>query len=257
MPDSDDLQSLLDALDASLDATFETRLRDALAEKPRAWLVDELTRHVLRERHLADAPRSSLTHRHARAMEPLAERRQRLQRIERMRLDDDALQQTIDRFRSFDRAALESGGFLIAPPHQGKEALDGRHRSAAGEALLQEAHDVFYALLYGTPTQGVRLTRVRRDFLTATLPAAKAMLLERFMLAVTATPAAGTWLDPEGLSDDVEARNILLQVEFGDGRDEQISAALIAVLRLINYLEINEEILYARIEHLERSTLVM
>ncbi|MEM9557205.1 MAG: hypothetical protein AAGC60_23300 [Acidobacteriota bacterium] len=255
MPKRDDLQSLLETLDASLDETFEARLRGALADRPKQWLVDQLTRQVLQERHLADASQPKLA-RSAPTIEPLAERRSRLQRIERLGLDEDTLRRTLERYRTLDRAALEARGLLLAPPHRGNEALTSRHRSAEGEALLQEAQDVFYALLFCAPAQGVHLSRVRRDFLTVTLPSAKAMLLERFMLAVTETPAAGTWLDPEGVSDDIEARNTLLQVEFGDDREEQVSDGLIAVLRLINNLEVNEEILYARIEQLEKSTLV-
>ena len=76
------------------------------------------------------------------------------------------------------------------------------------------------------------------------------------MLAVTETHADGTWLDPEGVSDDIGASNTILQVEYGDGPDALVSDALIVVVRLLNELEVNEEILYARIEGLERSTLV-
>ncbi|MEM8963497.1 MAG: hypothetical protein AAGD38_18585 [Acidobacteriota bacterium] len=255
MPSPDDLDSLLATLDARLDEAFETRLRNALSEKSQAWLIEQLTRHVLRERHLADTPRPKLA-RHGRTTEPLEARRSRIKRIERLQLDDDKLRQMLERYRSFDRKTLESDGLLLAPPHLGKEALTAPYRSDKGAALLQEAHDLFYALLFGTPEQSVRLPRTRRDFLTVTLPSKKAALLERFMLAVTETPAAGTWLDPEGVSDDIEARNTLLQVEFGDSHDELVSDGLIATLRLINYLEVNEEILYARIEQLEKSTLV-
>ncbi|MEM1180173.1 MAG: hypothetical protein AAGM22_17660 [Acidobacteriota bacterium] len=255
MSTPDDLQSLLDRLGTSLDETFEARLRDALAERSQAWLVEQLTRHVLRERHLAEAPHQKLA-RQGRLTEPVAARRQRLQRIERLQLDDAKLRHLLAGYGALDRAALEAEGYLVSPPHLGKQALDSSHRSARGDALLQDAHDLFYALLFGTPAQNVRLPRMRRDFLTVTLPSSKSALLERFMLAVTETPAAGTWLDPEGVSDDVGARNTLLQVEFGDSADGLISDGLIAVIRRINALEVNEEILYARIEQLEKSTLV-
>lgn len=249
------LEGLVAAIDAAMDGSFESRLRAELAAQEPAWLVDELVRLVVRERHLEASQQRQLS-RHAQHIEPLAERRRRLRRIEDLGLDGAKLEAIVERYRQLDRAALESGGFLVDPPHRGKEALDRHHRSADGESLLEEAHDLFYALLFCDSAQGVRLPRVQRDFLTVTLPSSKAALLERFMLAVTETRAAGTWLDPEGVSDDIEARNTVLQVEFGDTGGAQVSDGLVAVLRLVNNLEINEEILYARIERLEKSTLV-
>ena len=110
-------------------------------------------------------------------------------------------------------------------------------------------------MLFGDAKIGVRLPRDRRDFLTVTIPAPKANALERFMLAVTELRASGTWLDPEGISDDIGAPNTILQVEFGDSADGLISEALFVVLGMLNDLEVNEEILYGRIEDLERSNL--
>ena len=160
------------------------------------------------------------------------------------------------RFKGLTREALIAGKHLKDPPHKGKEAVDASHRSETGEALLTEAHDVFYALLFCDQGLGVALKRTKRDFLTVTLPSKKASSLERFMLAVTETRVAGTWLDPEGVSDDVEVSNTVLQVEFGDTDDDLVCDALIAVLGLINSLEVNEQILYARIEKIARSTLI-
>ncbi|MEO1086669.1 MAG: hypothetical protein AAFY88_20745, partial [Acidobacteriota bacterium] len=119
-------------------------------------------------------------------------------------------------------------------------------RSAEGEALLQEVHDLFYALLFCSPAQGVRLQ----------VPAAGVSVTASMKRSSRAALPDGTWLDPEGISDDIGARNTLLQVEFGDSSDGLISDGLIVIIRLINFLEINEEILYARIEQLEKSTLV-
>ena len=249
------LDDLVATLDAALDETFEERLRAELALRERSWLVDQLARRVLRERHVHAHEHRRLT-RHLSHVESTAQRHRRLERIERLGLDESALRAILGRYRALDRATLESKGYLISPPHEGEEALGPDHRSAEGERLLEEAHDLFYALLFCEAAQGVHLTRARRDFLTVTLPSKKADSLKRFMLAVTETSAAGTWLDPDGVSDDIDARNTVLQVEFGDTPDTMVCDALIAVLRMINNLEVNEEILYARIEQLEKSTLI-
>ncbi len=249
------LQDIVSALDGELEEEFEARLRARLENKDRAWLVATLTQQVLRDRHLHASPHRQLQ-RQAPHVEPLAERRRRLDRIRELGLTEDKLRETAERYRAFSRELLEADRYLVDPPHKGKEALNASHRTEAGEALLREAHDHFYALLFCDDQQGVQLPRRRREFLTVTIPAAKAGTLERFMLAVTETRVSGTWLDPEGVSDDVGATNKVLQVEYGDSHDGVVSDGLVAVLRVINNLEVNEEILYARIERLDRSTLV-
>ncbi len=250
-----ELQKIVSALDGELEEEFEDRLRKRLEDKDRAWLIDELTQYIRQDRHLHATPQRQLS-RQAPHVEPLAERKQRLNRIRELELTEDKLHQTTERYRGYTRERLESEGYLIDPPHKGKEALSTNHRNTEGEALLRDAHDLFYALLFCGERQNVRLPRGHRDFLTVTLPAAKSETLERFMLALTETPVSGTWLDPEGVSDDIGAANKILQVEFGDSPDGAVSDGLIAILGLINNLEVNEEILYARIERLERSTLV-
>jgi hypothetical protein len=47
----------------------------------------------------------------------------------------------------------------------------------------------------------------------------------------------------------------VVQVEYGETADESTGAAIVATLRLINNLEINEQILYPRMENMEESTL--
>ena len=251
----ENLADLIATLDGEVEEEFENRLRSALETKDRAWLLENLYRHLDHERHLKKNPQRQLARR-AEHVEPPAERRRRLARIRKLGLDASRLGAIVERYRSLDRERLESEGFLVEPPHKGQGALGPGQRSEAGEQLLQEARDVFYALLFGDEKIGVRLPRDRRDFLTVTLPSAKSNALERFMLAVTKLEAQGTWLDPEGVSDDVGAPNTVLQVEFGDSADEAISKALLVVIAKLNDLEVNEQILYARIEDLERSSLV-
>lgn len=216
------LEDLVSALEHDANADFESKLRAELATKSSAWLVDALVQEILKERHLRDLPQRQLS-RQAQHVEPLAARKARLGRIRRLGLDAAKLCTTVKKYRSLDRPALITQGYLVDPPHKGKAAIAGDQRSKEGEVLLQQANDLFYALLYCDAKLGVDLPRDHRDFLTVTLPSAKADTLERFMLAVTETRVTGTWLDPEGVSDDIEAKNTILQVEFSDAADKSIS----------------------------------
>lgn len=252
---ANDLHAIVSALDAEMEDTWTEKLRATLETKDASWLREALIQQVADGRHLHARPGRQLT-RHAQHVEPVAARRERLLRIRRMALTGQRLRDLVERYRAWSREGLETERFLLDPPHKGKGTLRAAHRSPEGEALLQQAHDLFYALLFCDAQQGVPLERTRRDFMTVTVPSHKAQSLERFMLAVTEVQGAGTWLDPDGVSDDIGATNKILQVEFGDTRDSLVSDGLIAALGMINDLEVNEEILYARIEQLERSTLV-
>jgi hypothetical protein len=48
----------------------------------------------------------------------------------------------------------------------------------------------------------------------------------------------------------------VLEIEYGEIEGERIGDGTVTALRLINNLEINEEILYGRMETIEPSTLV-
>ena len=251
-----DLDDLIQRVQSGLDSEWEPRIRAQLSDQDRQWLEDQLVKVARQDRASGSASHRSLS-RQAHHVESKKQRQERLERIRRLDLDAVKLQEILnEQYRGWDRKRLVAEGFLIDPPHKGLEALTEKHRSEAGEGLLQESRDLFYALLFSDQKQGVELIRSRRDFLTVTLPTPKKDALERFMLAVTETRATGTWLDPEGVSDDIDASNTILQVEYGDAPDHLISNALVTVLGMINELEVNEEILYARIECLQQSTLV-
>ncbi len=78
-----------------------------------------------------------------------------------------------------------------------------------------------------------------------------------FMKATTELSAMGTWQDPKGAANDLRADNILLQIEYGEIEGELIGDGVVIALGLINNLEINEEILYGRMENIEQSTLIV
>ncbi|NEP91435.1 MAG: hypothetical protein F6K18_34155 [Okeania sp. SIO2C2] len=76
------------------------------------------------------------------------------------------------------------------------------------------------------------------------------------MKATTEISGLGTWQDPDSVSNDSRADNIILQVEYGEIEGELIGSGIVTSLSLINNLEINEQILYARMINVEQSTLI-
>jgi hypothetical protein len=76
------------------------------------------------------------------------------------------------------------------------------------------------------------------------------------MRASTELSASGTWQDPESVSNDERADNVLLEVQYGDTKDERVGDGIIVTLSLINSLEVNEQILYARMIDVEQTTLI-
>ena len=77
------------------------------------------------------------------------------------------------------------------------------------------------------------------------------------MRASTEIEVAGTWQDPENVSSDERADNILLEVQYGEVADELVGDGIILALSLINNLEINEQVLYARMINVEETTLIV
>lgn len=75
------------------------------------------------------------------------------------------------------------------------------------------------------------------------------------MQAATEIGAEGTWRDPEQRAHDDRAANTLIQVEYGEIQGELVGNAIVATLKLINDLEVNEQVLYARMGNVEESTL--
>src|SRR5687767_4985235 len=231
-----------------LSPEFERRLRDALAQQDREWLIGELVRLTLSRHRLEDLDRD-------RAATELL-RAERLQRVAKLKLDESAVKRFIGDNEGRDRAKLIAEGFLTADaPEKGTQLLGGEHRSQQGDALLVRAKDMLFALLFGDESTGTKLDRVQQELLTLALPTAKAGALD-FMRASTELAAAGTWQDPESVSNDERADNVLLEVQFGETADELVGRGIVAALSLINSLEVNEQILYARMINIEETTLI-
>ena len=97
---------------------------------------------------------------------------------------------------------------------------------------------------------------MQQELLTIALPRGKAGSLD-FMRASTELAAAGTWQDPDSVSSDERADNVLLEVQFGEIASEQVGAGIVLALSLINNLEVNEQVLYARMINVEETTLIV
>ena len=159
-------------------------------------------------------------------------------------------------YTSYDRARLIAEGYLLASaPPKGGDLIRDEHRTEKGRFLLQHAKDILFALLFGDESTQTQFKRVQRELLTFALPRFKAEALD-FMKASTEMSAAGTWQDPDSVSNDARADNVIMEVEYGEIEGEAIGHGIVRGLSLINNLEVNEQILYARMINIEQSTLI-
>jgi hypothetical protein len=231
-----------------LSPEFEKRLRDALGQQDREWLVNELVRLTLSRHRLEDLERDGAATALLRA--------ERLQRVALLKLDEAAVKLFISDNEGRDRGRLIAEGYLKADaPEKGTTLLTDGHRTPQGSSLLIGAKDMLFGLLFGDAATGTKLNRVQQELLTLALPRSKAGALD-FMRASTELAAAGTWQDPDSVSNDERADNVLLEVQFGETADELVGRGIVTALSLINSLEVNEQILYARMINVEESTLI-
>ncbi len=241
---------LVRSINRELSPQFEERLRAALADQDREWLVDQIVRLTLDAHRLQEIDRKSEQEAKAKA------RAERIDRVRSLAFDESALRAFIDEHGVATRDSLIAGGLLEADaPAKGTLLLLPEHRSPEGEALLQRAKDVLFALLFGDESTSTPLTRTQHELLTFALPRFKAGALD-FMRAATELNAAGTWQDPDSVSNDERADNVLLEVQYGDNEEEIVGRGIIVALGLINNLEVNEQVLYARMINIEETTLI-
>jgi len=127
-------------------------------------------------------------------------------------------------------------------------------RTPQGIELLNSAKDMLWAALYGSPETNVSIQRVERELLVITIPGRKAFVFN-FFQAVTEVGALGTWRDPDERCHDADEPNMMLQVEYGESASEIVGDAIMVSIHIINLLEVNEVVLYARSSNIEQSTL--
>lgn len=180
----------------------------------------------------------------------------RAARIRAMAIDEALIGNYVARFGRISRDRMIEDGLLKpgAPP-RGSMAISAASLTPEGQALLRQSKDLLFGLLFGDVASGVRLGRTERELLTLVVPRAKAGALA-FMQASTELAGSGTWRDPADVANDARADNVIIEVEYGEVASEAVGNGILAALRVINLLEVNEQVLYARMTNVEQSSLV-
>lgn len=238
----DTINSIIKKAQDDLFPQLEAKIRLELEKKDKEWLIDQII-YLTCERHSLNEQKHKLE-----------DMRCRIDRIRKKGYNDQTIEDFINVYKTTDRTKLEERGFLLNAPHMGLATIESYQRSKKGEELLEEARDMLYVALYGDEKMNVNLTSGQEELLTMILPLSKSDSLF-FLKAVTETDAFGTWQDAEGVSSDDHTNNIGLQVEFNDNREGTIGMTVFVALNLINLLHVNEQILYARMEKIQRSSL--
>jgi hypothetical protein len=244
------IEEIIRSISRELSPQLEERLRAELAGRDHEWLVDQIVRLTLDAHALQEIDRRSERDQKA------AARAERLARVTQLDLDSATLLGFVERHNDVTRERLIADGLLRTDaPAKGTKLLGPEHRRSTGEVLLTRAKDVLFALLFGDETTNTRLERTGHELLTVAVPRFKAATLD-FMRASTELVAAGTWQDPDNISNDERAENVLIEVQFGETPDELVGRGVVTCLTLINNLEINEQVLYARMVNVEETTLI-
>ena len=208
------IDDLAHKIDRDLTPEFEERLREALAGWYREALVDELVRLALASR--GASARGAASESDGEVLESDTDRDERLQRVGALGLDADGARQFAASHGDVDREHLIGAGYLAAgAPPKGTTRLTAADRSPTGNDLLQHAKDVLFALLFGDEATDTRLVRVQQELLTLAVPRGKADALD-FMQASTELAAAGTWQDPDSVSNDIRADNVIIPRPTGN-----------------------------------------
>jgi hypothetical protein len=244
------IEAILRQINRDLVPQFEEKLRAHLAEQDKEWLIEQIVRLTLDAHSLEEMDRK-----HIREQET-KRRQERAERVKKLNLDEEKLREFADRYKGYSRERLIQEGFLTseAPP-KGGDLITDEFRSREGTDLLQLAKDMLFGFLFGDESTNTRFHRSQRQLLTLTVPRMKSEVLG-FMEATTELSAQGTWQDPKSVENDTRADNVVLEIEYGELEGERIGDGIVTALKLINNLEINEEILYGRMENIEQSTLV-
>lgn len=244
------IDAIVRQINKGLVPQFEEKLRAHLAEQDKEWLIEQIIRLTLDAHSLEEMDRKHIRE------EETKRRQERAERVKKLELDEDRLRNFVKQYKDYTRERLVEEGSLFADaPPKGGELIAQDSRSAPGNELLQHAKDVLFGFLFGDESTNTSLHRVQRGLLTLTVPRMKSDALD-FMKATTELTAQGTWQDPKGAANDMRADNVVLEIEYGELEGERLGDGVVTALKLINNLEINEEILYGRMENIKQSTLV-
>jgi hypothetical protein len=244
------IETIVRQINKELVPQFEEKLRAYLADKDKDWLIEQIVRLTLDAHSLEEMDRK-----HFREAEH-RKRQERLKRVKDLHLDEGKLREFVKQYKNYDREQLAQEHLLSADaPSKGKELITDAFRSPQGTEILEHAKDMLFGFLFGDETMNTHFRRTKRQLLTLTIPRLKSDALN-FMQATTELRATGTWQDSEGPAQNTRTENSVFEVEYGEIESETIRDGIITALKLINELEINEEILYGRMEKVEQSTLV-
>ena len=244
------IEHIVRRINRDLVPQFEEKLRAYLAGQDKEWLVEQIVRLTLDAHSLQTMDRKI-------KQEIVAQNRsERLDRVKQFGLNRAKLNEFLKKYGELDREGLISQGYLaVTAPEKGTDLIQESFRTAKGNELLVHAKDMLFALLFGDASTNTDLDRIQQELLTLTLPRFKAEALD-FMKATTELSALGTWQDPDSVSNDTRADNVIFEVEYGEIEGELVGNGVVRCLSLINNLEVNEQILYARMINLEQSTLI-
>ncbi|HET6823940.1 MAG TPA: hypothetical protein VFH34_14920 [Anaerolineales bacterium] len=244
------INAILRQINKDLVPQFEEKLRAHLAQQDKEWLIEQIVRLTLDAHSLEEMDRKHIRE------EETKRRQARAERVKKLKLNDEQLREFVEQYKEYSREKLVEKGFLSAEaPAKGGELIAEELRSREGNELLQHAKDMLFGFLFGDESTNTHFHRIQRELLTLTVPRMKSDALD-FMKATTELSAQGTWQDPHGVANDMRADNVVLEIEYGELEGERIGDGVVTALKLINNLEINEEILYGRMENIEQSTLV-
>jgi hypothetical protein len=244
------IEHIVRRINKELMPQFEEKLRAYLADQDKEWLVEQIVRLTL------DAHSLQAMDRKLKQEIITKNRADRLDRVLKLALNKAVLDKYLADYGRYERESLIKDGYLLAnAPEKGTDLITSEYRTTKGEDLLVLAKDMLFALLFGDASTGTSFKRAQQELLTLTLPRFKAEVLD-FMKATTELSAFGTWQDPDSVSNDQRADNVIFEVEYGEIDGELIGNGVIRCLSLINNLEVNEQILYARMINLEQSTLI-
>ncbi|MGL5061632.1 MAG: hypothetical protein ACRC62_16810 [Microcoleus sp.] len=244
------IESIVRIINKELVPQFEEKLRSYLIQQNKEWLIEQIVRLTLDAHSLRGMDRKLI-------QETKAKKRvERIARLQKMGLNRDKLVEFIDNYADYDRTKLIEQNYLLAnAPAKGTALITDAYRTKKGKKLLLYCQDILFGILFGDVGTKTDLPRTGRELFSLTVPRYKADVLD-FMKATTEFKALGSWQDPESVSNDSREDNIILEVEYSEVEGELGGAGLIRALSLINNLEVNEQILYARIIVVEHTTLI-
>ena len=207
---STDIAAIVRAVRLELSPAFEERLRAMLADQDREWLIDQIVRLTLDQHSLQEIDRRSEREAKERA------RSERLDRVRALGIDHAALAAFVAEHRGVDRAALLKDGRLVEG-RSGEGDLPARigapQRRGRGASATRQGHPVRPVVRRREHRHEPRAHAAGAADLRAAAPKARAL---DFMRASTELAAAGTWQDPDSVSNDERADNVLLEVQYGD-----------------------------------------